>query len=105
NPDAALFEKALNVGAYVANQEIREQYLSCAQGVITNTAVPGPTKQAFFTLANKAIDDQIAATPWKDARIYALGGSFMTSISQFDSAVKLLETAHELSPAKQSIDL
>ena len=53
----------------------------------------------------QTIQDQIAATPWKDARIYTLGGSFLASISQFSQAEPLLETAHQLSPAKQSIDL
>ncbi|MDE2038204.1 MAG: O-antigen ligase family protein [Patescibacteria group bacterium] len=104
-PDAALFQDALSVGTYVANQEIREQLLSCASSVISSQSVPGPVKQAFFTLSEQAIQDQIAATPLKDARIYTLGGSFMDSIGQFSQGVQLLQTAHELSPAKQSIDL
>ncbi|MDE1975477.1 MAG: O-antigen ligase family protein [Patescibacteria group bacterium] len=104
-PDVSSFESALAVNTYVANQEIREQILSCAAQVISSQSIPGPTKQAFFQLAGNAIQDQIAATPWKDARIYTLGGSFMDQIGQFDQGARLLTIAHELSPAKQSIDL
>jgi tetratricopeptide (TPR) repeat protein len=103
-PDVSVFDSALSVNTYVANQEIREQTLSCAGQIITNQQAPGPTKQAFFTLAMNAIQDQIAATP-KVARIYTLGGSFLTSVGQFPQAVQLLEKAHQLSPEKQSIDL
>lgn len=104
-PDPSLFQDALAVDAYVANQEIREQILSCSAAIVSNQQVPGPTRQAFYELAQKAITDQIAATPWKDARIYSLGGAFMNQIGNFQEGVKLLETAHELSPGKQSIDL
>ena len=103
--DASLFQSALAVNVYGANQEIREQLLSCAGNVIDSQQVPGPVKQAFFGSAMQAIQDQIAATPWKDARIYTLGGSFLASVGQFAQAEPLLETAHLLSPAKQSIDL
>jgi tetratricopeptide (TPR) repeat protein len=103
--DAALFQNALNVNVYVANQEIREQLLSCGGRIITNQQMPGPTRQAFLALASQAIDDQIAATPTKDARIYTLGGSFMDEIGQFAPSVTLLGTAHELSPGKQSISI
>jgi tetratricopeptide (TPR) repeat protein len=101
-PDAVLFEKALSVDSYTANQEIREQLLNCANMVIPVAQVPGPTKQAFFQLSQDQIEAQIKATP-KDARIYALGGMFMSGIGQTDEAVKLLEQAHKLSPTKQSI--
>jgi O-antigen ligase/Flp pilus assembly protein TadD len=103
--DPALFQNALDVKTYVANQEIREQILSCAISAIGQPQVPNPTKEAFYKLAVQSIQDQIAATPLKDARIYALGGSFYSNLSQFDKSVELLETAHKLSPAKQSIDL
>ena len=101
-PDASLFQKALNVGIYAANQEIREQLLQCAGGVIAGAQVPDPTKQAFFSLATAEIQAQIAATR-KDARIYALGGAFLDSVGQVPQGQDLLAKAHELSPAKQSI--
>jgi len=101
-PDAALFEKALSVNSYTANQEIREQLLSCAGLVIPVTQVPEPTKQAFLQLASNEIDAQKKDTP-KDARIYTLGGMFMSGVGQTEEAVKLLEQAHKLSPTKQSI--
>ncbi len=99
----SLFEKTLGVDAYVANQEIREQLLSCAGNVIASQTIPGPTKQAFFGLATREIQAQIAATP-NDARIYVLGGSFLNGIGQYEQAEGLLETGHQLTPKKQSLD-
>ncbi len=103
-PDVTLFENALAVNSYTANQEIREQLLSCAGAVVAAPQIPGPIKQAFFQLANNQIDAQKTATP-DDARIYVLGGSFMNNVGQVALAVPFLEKAHELSPAKQSIIL
>jgi len=101
-PSVSSLQAALDVGSPLANQEIREQILSCAPSIIGGQ-YPNATKQDFMTLALKVIDDQIAATP-KDARIYTLGGSFLTSTRQFDKALPMLEKAHALSPLKQSID-
>ncbi len=98
-----LFEHALALHSYTANQEIREQILSCAASVI-NSSVSSATKQAFFNLAAAQIDAQVAATP-NDARMYILGGSFVNNYGEADKAVALLEKAHALSPAKQSISL
>ncbi len=103
NLDTAAFQSALNVNVYLANQEIREQVMSCAGSVIASQQVAGPTKQAFFTLASKEIQAQVAATP-KDARAYVLGGAFYNSIGQYVPALELLEKGHELSPAKQTLD-
>jgi len=96
------FKKALSVDSYTANQEIREQVLNCASTVIPSAQTPGPTKQAFFDLANNEIEAQKQATP-KDARIYNLGGMFMIRAGQTEEAMKLLEQADKLSPNKQSI--
>ncbi|MCX6719384.1 MAG: tetratricopeptide repeat protein, partial [Candidatus Taylorbacteria bacterium] len=92
---------ALNV--YTANQEAREQLLSCASSIIGNQQTPGPTKQAFFQESMKALQDQIAATP-KDARIYVLAGSFLNNLQQFELARPILEKAHALTPEKQTVD-
>ena len=102
-PDATLYEKALSVNVYGANQEIREQLLSCSGQVVASQQIPGPTKQAFLTIASNEIQAQIKATP-KDARIYVLGGSFYNSIGQYNLALPLFEKAHELSPRKQTVD-
>lgn len=102
-PDATLFEKALEVDSYLANQEIREQIVSCTSSVVGNQK-PFATQQAFFALASKAIQDQIASTPG-DARMYVIGGSFMSVFGQHDQALALLEKANELTPRKQSVML
>ncbi|MES2314824.1 MAG: O-antigen ligase family protein [Patescibacteria group bacterium] len=101
-PDATLFQRALDAGSYMGMQEIREQIFSCTPNVINSQQIPGPTKQAFGELAMTAITDQIAASP-KDARIYTLAGSFLEQVGSFQQAVPFLETAHKLSPAKQTI--
>ncbi len=100
NPD--LFTQALSVSP-IADQEIREQILSCAGNVIGNQ-YPVQTKQAFFELASKAIKDQIAAAP-KDARMYVIGGMFLNNVNQTAQALPILEKAHELTPEKQSVEI
>ncbi len=102
-PDTSAFQTALSSWPYVGKQETREQLLSCAGQVLQSQQIPGQTKQAFFALAAQEISNQISATP-KDARIYTLAGSFMNQIGAFTQAGALLEDAHLLSPAKQSID-
>jgi O-antigen ligase/tetratricopeptide (TPR) repeat protein len=102
NPDPALFEKVFATGVSMADQEAREQLLSCATAVIQSSQIPGPTKEAFFALANKAIKDQISDAP-KDARGYVLGGSFLNSIGQNGEAQSFLEKAHALTPGKQNV--
>ena len=104
-PSTSTWVSALSVNTYVANQEIREQLLSCAGRIIINDQIPGQTKQEFFNLAQQAIQDQAKATRWGDTRIYALGGSFMNTLGQFRYALPLLEKAAALSPNKQSIDV
>ena len=101
-PDVKAFESTLDIGSYMANQEAREQTLTCAPNIIGGQ-FPSTIQKAFSALADKVIADQIAATP-KDARIYTLAGSFYTSTRAFDKALPLLEKAHTLSPEKQSID-
>lgn len=105
NPTTTLFEDALKVDTYVANQEIHEQFLSCANRVLLNDQISGVLKQEFFNFAKKSIKDQIAATPWGDARIYALGGLFLNAVGQFGQAQPFLEKARQLSPGKQTIDI
>lgn len=101
--DASLFSKALDVDVYVANQEIREQVLSCAGPILSSQQVPGQIKQNYFNLSAKVIQDQVTLTP-KDARIYMIGGSFLNTIGQMDQAMTFLEQAHLLSPKKQTIN-
>ncbi len=99
-PDPELFSKALSLSA-VANQEIREQILSCAGGVISRQ-YPAQAKQAFYDTAVKGIKDQIATAP-RDARMYVLGGMFLSNTGQVAEALPILEKAHELTPNKQTV--
>jgi len=101
-PDVAVFEKIFAKNVYTANQEAREQLLSCAANVLGSNSIPGPTKQAFFALTQTQIEKQIATTP-SDARMYVLGGAFYNNVGAIDLALPTLEKAYELSPKKQSI--
>jgi tetratricopeptide (TPR) repeat protein/O-antigen ligase len=102
-PTVVLWQKALDVNAYVANQEIREQLLSCADNVISSQSIDNSTKSAFFSLVNTEVQKQVKATP-NDARIYTLAGGFYNDIGQWSQAQPLLIKAHQLSPGKQAID-
>jgi len=102
-PSVQLWQKALDVNAYVANQEIREQLLSCAENVISSRSIDNDTKSAFFDLVNTEVQKQVAATP-ADARIYTLAGGFYNDIGQWPFSQALLVKAHQLSPGKQAID-
>jgi len=105
------FKKALATDKYLANQEIREQIVSCANNILSSQASI-QDKQAFLEFANSEIKNQITATP-DDARMYVLGGILFNSIGGilFNSigataeAKSLLEKAHELSPRKQQVSL
>ena len=102
-PSVQLWQTALDVNTYVANQEIREQLLSCAENVISSQSIDNDTKEAFFDLVNTQVQKQIAATP-NDARIYTLAGGFYNDIGQWSLAQPLLVKAHQLSPGKQTVD-
>ena len=104
NADPALFSKALAINAPLANQEIREQLLQCTGQVLQSNQVSGPIKQAFFTLTNAEIKAQIATAP-KDARMYVLGGSFLNAVGDTSDGLSMLETAHKLTPGKQTVSI
>ncbi len=96
------FTKALAVDAPSANQEIREQLLSCAPAVFGGQ-YQDIVKNQFFTLAQQEMQNQIEATPL-DTRAYVLAGVFMNSVGNgFVDAEKYLTEALRLSPGKQSI--
>ena len=101
-PDATLFQNVFDLNQYTANQESREQLISCAGQIAAKQQMPGPIKQAFYQLAMKEIQAQIAATP-KDARIYILAGGMLDSVGQIKEAQVFLETAHKLTPRKQGV--
>ncbi len=98
------FTKALKIDSTTANQEIREQLISCAGPLIRLNTVPLDVKEKFYTLTKDEITRQITETP-DDARAYIIGGTFFNRINDFPSALPLLTKAHALSPQKQSISL
>jgi tetratricopeptide (TPR) repeat protein/O-antigen ligase len=100
-PSAEAYLKVLEINQYTANQETREQLMSCAGNVIRGD-YPATLKSDFYNLAKKANEDQIKDTP-NDARGYILGGTFFNNIGDWPNGRPLLEKALELSPQKQSI--
>jgi tetratricopeptide (TPR) repeat protein len=101
-PSADLYAKALKLSQTTADQEIREQLISCASNVIGSKNAPLKMKTDFYTLTKTEIEKQISTTP-NDARIYVIGGSFLNSIGDFTTALPILEKARELTPGKQSV--
>jgi O-antigen ligase len=97
-----LYKKALSLDQSMANQEIREQLLTCGS-VVANSASSDTQKQEFLNFVSEQVDTHIASAPG-DARMYVLAGFFFNSLGQFGKSMPLLVKAHELSPAKQSID-
>ncbi|MDP3962495.1 MAG: hypothetical protein Q8Q03_01340, partial [bacterium] len=100
-PSPELYARALELDQYMANQEIREQLLSCA-GRVARIDLPLSVKDEFYALAKKEINAQVEATP-NDARAYILGGAYFNNVGDWESGRPLLEKAVELSSNKQSI--
>ena len=96
------FASALSLDQTMANQEIREQLLSCVSNALQNQEVPQQSKIDLYNLAKKEIENQIASAPG-DTRIYIIAGGFYDSIKDFASATPLLEKANTLSPNKQTV--
>ncbi len=95
------FAEALSLDQTIANQEIREHLMTCANNVIRSNASTN-IKVDFFNLVEKEINEQVADAPF-DARAYLFGGMFYDNIGDRAKAQKFLEKAHILSPNKQSI--
>ncbi len=100
-PTAELYADALKYHAPTADQEIREQLLSCATGVVPAQQFSVETKKAFYDLALREIDNQAKATP-NDARTFTLAGVFLNNVGDWANGQKVLERAAELTPDKQS---
>ena len=100
-PTASLYSDALNLNQYVANQEIREQLISCAGGVLRGDYNPD-VKNDFYLLTKQEIENQIKATP-NDTRIYMIGATFFDGIGDYQTGTPLIEKAYELSPTKQTV--
>ena len=104
DPSIDLFQKALGVNTYTANQDIREQLFSCTDIIISNPDVATTTKLAFYDMSVNQIQKQITDSP-KDPRAYAVAGSFFDQIGQFLQAEGFMVKAHELMPAKETISI
>jgi len=101
-PRLDLFQKALGVNTYTANQDVREQLLSCTDIIIANPGVATTTKLAFYDMSVGQIQKEIADAP-KDPRAFTDAGSFFDQIGQFSQALGFLVEAHKLMPAKETI--
>ncbi len=99
---APAFQKALDLNQTVANQEIREQLLTCGVNVIQNQTLADQKKVDFYNLAKKEVDNQIKSTP-NDARIYIIAASFYGAVGDYKNATSLAEKANVISPNKQTI--
>jgi Flp pilus assembly protein TadD len=100
-PSADLYAKSLEMNQYVGNQEAREQLIACA-GNVSRGSYPDEVKRSFHELAVREIHNQLRITP-NDARAFILGGTYFNNIGDWVNGRSILERAHELSPAKQTI--
>ena len=101
-PDASYFTNALSIGAYVANQEIREQLYSCSGQVLGAQSIPDSVKLPFYKDTAAAISAQAKATP-NDLRGFLFGASFYDSLGQYSFGKQYAERAYAISPVKQSV--
>ena len=100
-PNAESYSKALKLDQYVANQEIREQLISCAGNVIRGN-YSDDIKNNFYLITKQEIENQIKDTP-NDTRIYMIGATFFDGIGDYQTGKPLIEKAYELSPTKQTV--
>lgn len=96
-----LFEKAL---AYprAGHQEIREQLSQASLGALGTENVPVNVKQEFVQLAAEEMAKQHAESS-QNARPPFFLGVLLNRAGAYGEAKQALDTAHELSPRKQSI--
>lgn len=97
----ALFEKAISYGTF-GTQEVREQLAQIAVQIISSNEVPADVKQKFKAAAVSELEKQAALSPL-DARFPLFAGSVLAAAGDYANAAALLEKAHQLSPAKQTI--
>ena len=69
DPSIDLFQKALGVNTYTANQDIREQLFSCTDIIISNPDVATTTKLAFYDMSVNQIQKQITVFSQRSARL------------------------------------
>ncbi len=100
NQPTTYYSNALKLNQYIANQEIREQLITCAANIIKGD-YSTESKTNFYLLAKQEIENQIKATP-NDARIYVLGAVFFDGIGDWKSGLTLIQKAYEISPNKQT---
>ncbi|MBU6323666.1 O-antigen ligase family protein [Patescibacteria group bacterium] len=95
------FDKALADGSF-ASQEIREQIVSFASGVVGDQNISNTDKIAVVTKAITEMQKEVALIP-KDARLrlelasaYSFGSDFKDAIAEMDEALKLSPTKEAL---------
>lgn len=100
NPSTIYYQNALKINQYMANQEIREQLISCAANIIRGD-YSTEVKTNFYLFTKQEIDNQIKITP-DDARIYVLGATFFDGINDWQSGLPLIQKAYDISSNKQT---
>jgi tetratricopeptide (TPR) repeat protein len=101
------FKMALAENQYVGIQQTREQVMTCAGRVFSDTDVSRSTsslKQEWFTYAVETLDEQTKLTP-NDIRGLYFAGVFFNALKQWSSGAPYLEQALQIAPAKQIIQV
>ncbi len=96
----ALFNKVFAYDSF-GTPEATEQVVQIASQV-SAANVSQVSKDAFYELAKKKVEERISETP-HDARYLVFAGSFFNRFGRYDDAIKYLEKALIESPKKQTI--
>jgi tetratricopeptide (TPR) repeat protein len=86
----------------IGTQETAEQVMQTALAVAANPQTPQSVKTEFLSFAEQAMQREIDRAP-RDARLRMFIGGFLNRLGRHADALPHLETAHALSPAKQTI--
>ncbi len=97
----ALFQNLVQHPSFAA-QEIREQLISFAGGIVQSTAVTNEVKQKAVTLAIEEMQKQVARYP-ADARIRLQLAYGYRIVSDTKSALEQIRIAISLSPRKEQM--
>ncbi|HYE23343.1 MAG TPA: O-antigen ligase family protein [Candidatus Paceibacterota bacterium] len=99
----AAFDDALTRGGF-ATQEIREQLVAYSAGISTQENIPTELRTAIAEAAVAEMNRQVEELP-EDARLRVQLSSAYRTLGDYESAMREIKIAQELSPLKQRLFL
>lgn len=96
-------DRAYQRGSF-ADQEIVEQYMQQAPAIVQATSMSQTEKVTYLKRADELINEMLAKKPG-DARLELFASGYYKRIGDLEKAKQHIDSAHSLSPDKQSIIL